>query len=199
MTCHNAEWVELNFPLLYLFRRHIKDGGGAGKFCGGAGAESALTAYDAQEGRIRGVAFGVAGLRNSGQGIFGGYPGAPSLLVLLQGTNVDDFIKESREPEKLSDVGGQARLLPYCEFDLKQDDVLYLRMASGGGYGDPLEREPQAVFHDVTNRLISREAAREIFGVVLDEETHTLDLAQTEKLRTLLKKERLGGEKRWRE
>lgn len=195
LSCHNVEWLELNFPLLYLFRRHIKDGGGAGKFSGGVGAESALTVHDAPEGKIKGVAFGVAGLRNSGQGIFGGYPGAPSLLVLLEGTKVGDFIKENKCPENVADLGGQGRLLPYSEFDLKKDDVLYLRMASGGGYGDPLDREPESVLKGVVNGLISNETAHDIYGVVLDEKSHELDMTATQKLRTLLREERLRGKR----
>ena len=86
LTCHNVEWLELNFPLMYLFRRHVQDGGGAGKFAGGVGVEATVKLHDAPEEKIKGVAFGVAGLRNSGVGMFGGYPGAPSLLTLLEGT-----------------------------------------------------------------------------------------------------------------
>ena len=43
LSCHNIEWLEANFPLLYLFRRHTQGGAGAGKFRGGTGSESALT------------------------------------------------------------------------------------------------------------------------------------------------------------
>ena len=45
LSSHNIEWVEANFPLLYLFRRNTRGGGGAGKFRGGAGSESALTVH----------------------------------------------------------------------------------------------------------------------------------------------------------
>jgi N-methylhydantoinase B len=191
LSCHNVEWVELNFPLLYLFRRDLKDGAGAGKFRGGAGAESAFTIHDAPEGKIRGVAFGVAGLRNSGQGLFGGYPGAPSLLVLWERTKLRECIQERRYPESMPDLGGRPTLLPYCEFDLKEDDVLYLRAGSGGGYGDPLEREPDLVVKDVINGLLSPEIARDVYGIVLDEQTGQVDLAATQKLRTTMREERL--------
>ncbi len=39
--------------------------------------------------------------------------------------------------------------------------------AGGGGYGDPLQRDPQAVLVDVIERWVTREAAREVYGVVL--------------------------------
>jgi N-methylhydantoinase B len=191
LSCHNIEWLEANFPLLYLFRRNTKGGAGAGRYRGGTGGESALTVHDAPEGNIKGVALGVAGLRNSGQGMFGGYPGAPSLLMLKEGTRVAEMIAEENLPDRLDDVGGTGRLLPYCEFDLGKNDVLYMRMSSGGGYGDPLEREPERVLNDVENGIVSRDEAKEIYGIVLKGEDLVIDLAATDKLRMSLRQERL--------
>ncbi|HEY7164872.1 MAG TPA: hydantoinase B/oxoprolinase family protein [Candidatus Binatia bacterium] len=191
LSSHNIEWLEANFPLLYLFRRNTRGGGGAGKFRGGAGSESALTVHDAPQGKIRGVALGVAGLRNSGQGLFGGYPGAPSLLTLVQGSQVEDTIAADQTPDELSQLGGESRLLPYCEFDLGRNDILYMRMASGGGYGDPLEREPQQVLRDVDDGIVSRDEALEIYGVVIDGDEPKLNQPATDKLRSDLFKQRL--------
>ncbi len=191
LSCHNIEWLEANFPLLYLFRRNTKGGAGAGRYRGGTGGESALTVHDAPEGKIKGVALGVAGLRNSGQGMFGGYPGAPSLLMLKEGTRVAELIAADKSPDQLDDVGGSGRLLPYCEFDIGKNDVLYMRMSSGGGYGDPLEREPERVLNDVENGIVSRAEAGEIYGVVLERDDLVLDLAATDKLRVRLRQDRL--------
>lgn len=191
LSCHNIEWLEANFPLLYLFRRNTKGGAGAGRYRGGTGGESALTVHDAPEGKIKGVALGVAGLRNSGQGMFGGYPGAPSLLMLKEGTRVAEIIAADKSPDQLDDVGGSGRLLPYCEFDIGKNDVLYMRMSSGGGYGDPLEREPERVLNDVEDGIVSREEAGEIYGVVLERDDLVLDLAATDELRVRLRQDRL--------
>jgi N-methylhydantoinase B len=191
LSSHNIEWVEANFPLLYLFRRNTRGGGGAGKFRGGAGSESALTVHDAPQGKIRGVALGVAGLRNSGQGLFGGYPGAPSLLTLIQGARVEETIAANQAPDELAALGGDSRLLPYCEFDLGRNDVLYMRMASGGGYGDPLEREPYQVLRDVDEGIVLSEEARAIYGVEIEGEKPTVNLAATEMRRTALRRRRL--------
>ena len=191
LSSHNIEWLEANFPLLYLFRRNTRGGGGAGKFRGGAGSESALTVHDAPQGKIRGVALGVAGLRNSGQGLFGGYPGAPSLLTLIQGARVEETIAADQAPDQLAALGGDSRLLPYCEFDLGRNDILYMRMASGGGYGDPLEREPQQVLRDVDEGIVSREEARSIYGVEIEGENPTLNPPATETRRAALRKQRL--------
>lgn len=191
LSCHNIEWLEANFPLLYLFRRNAKGGAGAGHYRGGTGGESALTVHDAPEGKIKGVALGVAGLRNSGQGMFGGYPGAPSLLMLREATRVAEMIEKEKLPDQLDEVGGTARQLPYCEFDIGKNEVLYMRMSSGGGYGDPLEREPERVLNDVENGIVSIEEAREIYGVVLVRNDLVLDLAATERERARLRQERL--------
>jgi N-methylhydantoinase B len=195
LSSHNIEWVEANFPLLYLFRRNTKGGGGAGKYRGGAGSESALTVHDAPEGKIKGVALGVAGLRNSGQGLFGGCPGAPSLLMLIEGARVEETIAEDKSPDQLDKLGGNSRLLPYCEFDFGINDILYMRMASGGGYGDPLVREPRRVLSDVEDGVVSRREARNIYGVVIDGDDPGLDLAATERLRARLRTERLRDPK----
>lgn len=191
-TCHNVEWVELNFPLLYLFRRHTKDAAGAGQFRGGAGSESALTVYDAPEGKVRVVALGAAGLRNSGQGMFGGYPGAPSILIWVKGTKVREMWQRNESPQTLVECGGQGEHLAYSDFDLAPEDVLYLRMSNGGGYGDPLERDPAWVQRDLELGFISSESARSIYGVVVHERSAIVDWEATRSLRKVLLDERLG-------
>ena len=123
--------------------------------------------------------------------MFGGYPGAPSLLMLKEGTRVAEMIAENKSLDQLDEVGGSGRLLPYCEFDVGKNDVLYMRMSSGGGYGDPLEREPERVLSDVEDGIVSREEAKEIYGVVIEGDDLLLDLAATDKMRASLRQERL--------
>lgn len=188
MTAHNIEWVELNFPLLHLFNRHIRDGAGAGKYRGGAGVEYGFVLHDAPEGRIKGVALGVAGLRNSGQGVFGGYPGSPSLLVLQENTRVRELLDTQQIPTESAALGGEGRLLPYCDFEVKPNDVLIMIAASGGGYGDPLEREATLVLDDVRQGLVSVEAARDVYGVTIADDA--VDWQGTELARSRLREER---------
>ena len=186
MSVPNVEWFEQNFPIMYLFRRHAMDAAGAGKFRGGVGAETAHMIHDSPEGGIKGVAYGVAGLRNSGHGIFGGYPGAPSVVALLEDTKVGDLVAQNKAAVDLAEIGGRRLLLPYCDFELKENSILFMRVASGGGYGDPLERDPELVRHDVMNRLVSQEVAQETYGVVLN--GGGLDRGATRRLRDLLRK-----------
>jgi N-methylhydantoinase B len=187
----NVEWFEANYPFLFLFRRQILDGGGPGKFRGGAGQRTAATVHDAPEGKIRGVAYGVAGLRNSGHGLFGGYPGAPSTLVLAKDTRVDELFAQKQPPVDPRSLGGTATELEYNEFDLRPGDVLLNTDASGGGYGDPLDRDPAAVVRDVLQGIVSVASARDVYGVILDGES--LDGAATNLARAELRAERSEG------
>jgi len=191
MSCPNVEWFELNFPILYLFRRHAVDSAGAGKFRGGAGVETAHTVHDAPEKRLDGVAYGVAGLKNSGRGLFGGYPGAPSIIVLQERTRLREVVSATKAPVDMTEIGGEMRFLPYCNFAMGKDDILYMRVASGGGYGDPRERDPEQVRSDVLNGIVSREVAREIYGVVLEANTLDVDFAATRDLREESKRKEL--------
>jgi len=56
----------------------------------------------------------------------------------------------------------------------------------GGGYGSPLERDPQAVLDDVLDEYISAESARDVYGVVIDPATRQVDLAATQAARARL-------------
>ena len=190
-SCPNVEWIERNFPVLYLFRRHARDSAGAGKFRGGVGAETAFVINDAPERKIKGVAYGVVGLKNSGQGVFGGFPGAPAVVELSRGTRLRELIAEGSALDRIADLGGQMSSLPYCNFELTEDDVLYTRQSSGGGYGDPLARDVQLVLKDVVLGLVSSAAAGEIYGVVIDHDQ--IDVDATERLRSSMRAARLGN------
>jgi len=191
-SCPNVEWIERNFPVLYLFRRHARDSAGAGKFRGGVGVETAFVINDAPERKIKGVAYGVVGLKNSGQGVFGGYPGAPAVVELSKGTRLRELIAEGAALDRMQDLGGQMNALPYCNFEVTENDVLYTRQSSGGGYGDPLERDAEMVLKDIVLGLVSTEAAREIYGVIIYGDK--IDIEATERLRKSMREARLGSD-----
>ena len=92
-------------------------------------------------------------------------------------------------PDELAEASGTHNLLGYRDLRLSADDLLYLRCANGGGYGDPLEREPQSVAQDVVDGLVSREAAESIYGIVFSE-GDGVDDAGTREKRESLKRER---------
>src|SRR5207249_107058 len=94
-------------------------------------------------------------------------------------------------PVDLDAVGGDERVPDYGEFDLLPGHVLYKSGGGGGGYGDPLDRDPSAVAGDVLQGLVSSDAARDIYGVVMD--GRAPDLKATEMARSRLREERSEG------
>ena len=60
--------------------------------------------------------------------------------------------------------------------------------SGGGGYGNPLERDPELVVHRVREGWLSVEKARNVYGVVVDttKEEYTVNVSETKKLRTEL-------------
>jgi N-methylhydantoinase B/oxoprolinase/acetone carboxylase alpha subunit len=125
--------------------------------------------------------------------MFGGYSAAPSILIHVKDSRVKKMLADGRAPEDLDDLGGEKIHVGYCEVEVKSGDVAYIRHASGGGYGDPLERDPQSVREDVVNELVSREAARAVYGVAVSGEGVALDRDSTAALRERYRQERIEG------
>jgi N-methylhydantoinase B/oxoprolinase/acetone carboxylase alpha subunit len=73
---------------------------------------------------------------------------------------------------------------------LRQGERLHVETPGGGGYGDPFERDPEAVRQDVHDRRITLGTAREHYGVVLDEAMLTVDWAATRSVRTAARQPR---------
>jgi N-methylhydantoinase B len=96
-------------------------------------------------------------------GVAGGFSGATNRFVVLRGGEV---IEPSPVPGK---VGG---------FKLQKGDIVRMESSGGGGYGDPLDRDPQRVARDVCLGYLSSERARERYGVALAADG-TVDTAAT--------------------
>jgi N-methylhydantoinase B len=159
----NVETNEATMPIRYLFRRRLRDSGGPGRFRGGTGGEYAWVLHDAPEGRFGFVVSGKGIDYPMAHGLSGGYPGAPGRYVLVR--HVDT--KGAHAPRYLEDMGGRDEPVSWGVYEVGPGDGLYVRWNGGGGYGDPLERDPEAVRRDVRDGTVSPEAARDLYGVVL--------------------------------
>ena len=73
----------------------------------------------------------------------------------------------------------------YCH--LMPGDRLHAVDNGGGGYGDPLDREAERVLSDVAERYVSREQAKEVYGVVIIGSRELDDLAVDAKLTEILR------------
>lgn len=86
-------------------------------------------------------------------GLFGGAEGACNTM----------FVRR-RDKAQFEPLAARQSNVP-----LQAGDVIRIHTAIGGGFGDPLERDPQAVADDVLDGYLpDRQAAQEIYGVVLD-------------------------------
>jgi len=72
---------------------------------------------------------------------------------------------------------------------LKKGDTYTTYPSGGGGWGDPLERDPELVRMDTRNEIVSQESAYNDYGVVLEGEAFTINHTETNRVR----EERKGG------
>ena len=93
-------------------------------------------------------------------GIAGGKPGAPNELTLRVGSPHEQVVETT------------AFYVPH-----EPGERYEYRYGGGGGWGDPLERDPQKVLDDVLDEYVSVEGARRDYGVVLTGSLEELDLA----------------------
>jgi len=96
-------------------------------------------------------------------------------------------------PTSLSEFPAAPTHLPSkADAVLGTDDVLVFHPPGGGGYGDPLDRDPERVAADVAYGRVSRESARLRYGVVLRDDNQ-VDLDATIALRARMRAQRLEG------
>lgn len=182
----NVEANEAGLPIRYLFRRRLKDSGGAGRYRGGTGGEYALVPHDAPDGGFGFVVSGKGIHFPMGQGLSGGYPGAPGGYVIVHGAN-----EAGSDPKRLDDIPGDREPVSWGVYQVERDDAFYVRWGGGGGYGDPLERDAESVAADVAGGSVSAELAEDLYGVVLV--SGAVDTAATDARRHAMRAERLGG------
>jgi len=164
-----VEILERRFPIIVeRFELNIKDGTGHGKYRGGFGI---VKDYRILSDKAY-FTTAVNRSRYPPWGVFGGLNGTVNYMVII------------RDDKELMRV---ARILNY---ELRKNDVVSIRSGGGGGWGDPLERDPNLVLQDVINEYISIDDAKNIYGVVIDPDTMTIRWEETKELRERLKRKR---------
>ncbi len=163
-----SEYLETYYPLLVEGYGTIMDTGGAGKHRGGNGVEKIFLLLE--EGDVS-----IHDDRHLSQpwGILGGRPAACSekWLVRKDGT---------RKP--LASKVDNVRVY--------SGDRVIFRTAGGGGWGDPLERDPARTRNDVARKLMSEAKAREEYGVVLIGAKLEIDRRATDEVRDNMRRNR---------
>ena len=156
------EIFESDTPLIVERRELLTDSGGPGKMKGGLGKREVFRIPDDKYAPIPPVNLGIQAGRHihPPKGLFGGKPGAKAQFLVdkVQGN-------------------------PFGLTQLKPGDAVTIDAAGGGGYGNPLERDPEMLETDVREGYVSLEKAREYYGVVIDPKTFKVDMEATKKLR----------------
>jgi len=172
---NSVEMVENQYPIRYLKQEIASDRAGAGKFDGGPSAETILAPVTDP---VTFVYLGD-GRDNPAKGAAGGLNGAPAQAFrerVLDGVRTETI-------EELPMIH---------QVTLPPGEALKGLYSAAGGYGDPLERDPELVRHRVLEGWATAERARNVYGVVLDESPGgcSVNREATEELRAHLKKGR---------
>lgn len=179
----NIESNENIAPVLYLYRRHLQDSSGAGEFRGARSLGLALTPHDTDVLAYILVCYGEQ--VPSAAGLLGGFPGSCNIAVFMKNSNILQRQKEGKLPfraeELHREIKGPAVLPERCP--IRPGDVLEFSQQGGGGYGSPLDREPQKVLHDFLKNEISTEFARSYYKVAINPENREIDCTETGSLR----------------
>jgi N-methylhydantoinase B len=189
----NVETYEYKYPILYLHRKHVTDSGGAGTYRGGNGMSIMYIAHNVPEIPEKIMhCWGVEQPITAGIG--GGYPSATNLFEIKRGTSIRRLLASSQIPDEPSDVpdGTLEIYPPVARTHLDADDVYRCVDTGGGGYGDPLLRDPHLVARDIANRAVSVEFAREMYGVALTS-SGDVDQEATRARREAIRRARLAG------
>ena len=142
-----VEVAEADFPIIIERYGFVPDSGGPGEFRGGLAIERVWRTLTDET---------ILSVRSDRQvhrpyGLHGGSHGGPSANVI-------------------SDGGGSRSFPPMFAVEIERDTRYHHRTAGGGGWGDPLARDCNAVLRDVIAEKISREAALADYGVVLNDD-----------------------------
>jgi N-methylhydantoinase B/oxoprolinase/acetone carboxylase alpha subunit len=196
------EVMEEEVPFMQLVsKRLVRDNMGFGKFTGGMGYEMIVASEGTPHWGFMTVTSGAK--FSSIYGMFGGYGCGTYPLATVKGVNVYDAIREDPSKFDLSmekvmneqpfEGGKYSTHHMGLQFDVAKDGELYMiAQGAGGGYGDPLERDPEAVLKDIELNRITAKVARDIFAVAYDEATLRLDADTTAELRAQARLARLG-------
>jgi N-methylhydantoinase B len=188
----NVESNEASGPFLYLFRSFISDTAGAGTMRGGVTMGLAVTPHDADELHTMVVGHGVQVPNSIGQ--FGGMPGACAFHLLRKSNAaIADLIDANTHMHDLFDAGGAVQHLDAKpgHFPLHRGDVLAYSFQGGGGYGDPIRRDPARVGRDIDNGFVTPHWASALYGVVWH--NGAVDADATRERRRAIRIERLDG------
>lgn len=158
-----------------------QDSGGLGEFRGGLGVRRDYRFLD----DVKGITL-IKKTRTDGWGLAGGEPGEKNAVVVFPDTEDEDwrdrfdFLVDNNDLYEPADDRYYTGMMNGW---FEAGEVLSNRSGGGGGYGDPLDRDPERVREDVIDGYVSRESAREDYGVIITSDGE-IDWEATDRLRS---------------
>lgn len=173
MNWNSTEVLEQQYPFKVVSEEILPNSVGAGQYDSAPSCKFVMTArHDPVV-----CAYSCDGIANPPKGAAGGLDGH----------------KSAAWKYKLAEgEASRTELPPFAEPVITKKEAIVSESSSGGGYGDPLERDPELVCHRVREEWITKEFAAKTYGVVVDDshEHFVPDVAATKKLREKLRAER---------
>ncbi len=141
----SVEVDEQKYPIHVYEQRLVPDSEGAGRQRGGLGCR---TVYGPKNSPLT-VAYSVEAHHNPPKGVRGG----------LHGARTDAWMIDAE--------GNRVTVDLVAALELQPGERIVSIGSGGGGYGDPRERDPELVLHDVREGWVSAERAESVYGVVV--------------------------------
>jgi 5-oxoprolinase (ATP-hydrolysing)/N-methylhydantoinase B len=150
-----VEIFETRYPLETVEYKLLQDSGGAGRHRGGLGTRRIMRVGPGAE-----VTANALFDRTKGEfkawGLEGGGPGGYGAILVKRAGDT--------EFRTFPEVFGTVSASKFTNIVLKEGDEVLLDAPGGGGFGDPAERDRDAVAKDVAEGFVSREAAEDLYG-----------------------------------
>jgi len=171
MTFMSTEMEEWLHPIVVQQQEVYMDAQGAGTWRGAPGVITRVKGHGSSEMDVFTACWGH---ENLSHGTVGGGPGVGGTIYTI----------DPEKPEIRHFYSGLGK------FQLQKGWEYVVISSGGGGYGDPYERDKEAVAVDVRDEIVSPEAAKNSYGVVLDPITFQIDDLATTEMRHALQTER---------
>jgi N-methylhydantoinase B/oxoprolinase/acetone carboxylase alpha subunit len=195
----DSEQVESELPVTVTLSQHWKDSSGPGLYRGGSGGVQLWMIHKVPE--LISLCMGNGSKVPLGQPLFGGYASSPIPGISVRKADLLEEMQKGNSKINLDlrSILEQGSIQGQWNYELiartpklyQEGDLLFGFSGGGPGYGDPLEREPEAVLEDLRKNIVSPWTAENIYRIAYDPERRRLDSGKTKLQREEERKSRL--------
>lgn len=155
-STQSIEVVESRYPVTHVSYEMQPFRGGAGAHRGGFGSRRVMRVY----GKELVASSSISRCSMPAPGLVGGGSSSVNVIAFKSPSDADW--------RSATDKFGTVAPGLFSNAPLKPEDEIMIITGSGAGYGSPLERDAEAVMADIADELLSVDQAREVFGVVVE-------------------------------